>query len=160
MPPALSCRHASGHHPDVTSDNHDLQRFIHAQDGVFERALVELSAGAKRSHWIWFIFPQFAGLARSPTAELYAIRSLAEARAFLADPTLGSRLRQSVAAVLPWAASRAAEQIFGPADAMKFRSSLTLFDHVMPGDVFAAALDAFFAGEPDERTLALIEGAR
>jgi uncharacterized protein (DUF1810 family) len=137
-----------------------LQRFLDAQDRVFETALAELSAGTKRSHWMWFIFPQLAGLGRSPTAEFYAIRSLAEARAYLADPLLGPRLRQSVEAVMPWAASRSAEQIFGPVDAMKFRSSLTLFDRAAPGDVFADALDAFFAGEPDERTLALIAEAR
>jgi uncharacterized protein (DUF1810 family) len=144
----------------MASNDHGLRRFIDAQAGVFETALAELNAGAKCSHWMWFIFPQLAGLGRSPTAEFYAISSLAEARGYLADVILGPRLRQSVEAVLPWAARRSAEQIFGSVDAMKFRSSLTLFDRAAPADLFAAALAAFFAGEPDQRTLALIGSAR
>lgn len=141
-------------------DPYNLQRFLNAQDGVYKTALAELSAGSKRSHWMWFVFPQLAGLGRSPTAEYYAIASIDEARAYLAHPMLGSRLRACVEAILPWGAKCSAEQIFGAVDAMKLRSSLTLFDRAEPGDPFAAGLAAFFAGERDERTLALLEDAR
>ncbi|HKU92448.1 MAG TPA: DUF1810 domain-containing protein, partial [Sphingomicrobium sp.] len=134
-------------------DPHDLQRFVDAQDGVFETALAELRAGTKQSHWMWFVFPQLAGLGHSPTAQYYAIRSLDEARAYLAHPLLGPRLRLCVEALLPHA-GRSSEAIFGSIDALKLRSSLTLFDLVAPQDVFARALDVFFAGEPDQRTLA------
>jgi uncharacterized protein (DUF1810 family) len=140
-------------------DPHDLQRFVDAQDGVFETALAELRAGTKQSHWMWFVFPQLAGLGHSPTAQYYAIRSLDEARAYLAHPLLGPRLRLCVEALLPYA-GRSPEAIFGSIDALKLRSSLTLFDLVAPQDVFARAVDAFFAGEPDQRTLALIGSAR
>ena len=141
-------------------DPHNLQRFVDAQDGVYETALAELRAGAKRSHWMWFVFPQLAGLGHSPTARFYAIRSLDEARAYLEHPLVGTRLRQCVEAILPHAGRRSAEAILGSIDALKLRSSLTLFDLVAPHDVFAEALDAFFGGEPDERTLALIGRAR
>jgi uncharacterized protein (DUF1810 family) len=149
---------AKAHHLGV-DDPHDLQRFVDAQDGVFETALAELCAGAKQSHWMWFVFPQLAGLGHSPTAQYYAIRSLDEARAYLAHPLLGPRLRLCVEALLPHA-GRSSEAIFGSIDALKLRSSLTLFDLVAPQDVFARALDVFFAGEPDQRTLALIGSAR
>jgi len=141
-------------------DPHNLQRFVDAQDGVYETALAELRAGAKRSHWMWFVFPQLAGLGHSPTARFYAIRSLDEARAYLEHPLVGTRLRQCVEAILPHAGRRSAEAILGSIDALKLRSSLTLFDLVAPRDIFAQALDAFFASEPDERTLALIGHAR
>ena len=139
------------------SDPHTLQRFVDAQASVFESALAELRAGSKQSHWMWFIFPQLAGLGRSPTAIFYAITSFAEARAYLEHPLLGTRLRHSIEAILPWAGGLSAEQIFGPADATKLRSSLTLFDRVSPNDLFRRGLDAFFAGARDERTLALLE---
>jgi uncharacterized protein (DUF1810 family) len=142
------------------SDPYNLQRFVDAQDGVYDTALVELRAGAKRSHWMWFIFPQLAGLGRSPTALLYGIASLDEARAYLADPLLGPRLSECVEALLPWASRHSAEQILGPVDALKLKSSLTLFYQVEPGGLFAAGLAAFFSGERDERTLALLERAR
>jgi uncharacterized protein (DUF1810 family) len=142
------------------ADPHHLQRFVDAQDGMFDTALAELRAGAKQSHWMWFIFPQLAGLGRSPTAQYYAIRSLDEARAYLEHPLLGPRLRQCVEALLPHAGKHSAEAILGPIDALKLRSSLTLFDHVAPEDVFARALAGFFGGEPDARTLALIGRAR
>lgn len=142
------------------TDPHHLQRFLDAQQGIYESVLAELRSGEKQSHWMWFIFPQFQGLGRSPTAQFYAIASIEEARAYLGHPILGRRLRQSIEAVLPWAASRSAEQIFGAVDAMKLRSSLTLFDEVEPNALFAAALDAFFQSHRDERTLALLNVRR
>lgn len=142
--------------PVVAADPHHLQRFIDGQNGLFEDALAEIEAGAKRTHWMWFIFPQFAGLGHSSTTQFYAIRSLSEASAYLAHPLLGYRLRQSVQALLAWSGHRTAEQVLGPVDAIKLRSSLTLFDQVAPGDIFARGLAAFFAGRSDERTLALL----
>ena len=143
-----------------TSDPHNLERFVDAQRGVFEIALAELSGGSKQSHWMWFIFPQLAGLGRSRTAQFYGLSRADEARAYLAHPVLGSRLRGSAEALMPWVGKRSAAQILGPIDAMKLRSSLTLFDRVAPDDVFASALDAFFGGEADERTLALLAPTR
>jgi len=143
-----------------TSDPHNLQRFVDAQDAVFDTALAELTAGLKRSHWMWFVFPQLAGLGRSLTAQFYGIVSLDEARAYLEHPILGARLAQSAEALIPWASRKSAEQILGAVDAMKLRSSLTLFDRVSPGDRFERALNDFFAGDWDERTLALLEPTR
>ena len=142
------------------SDPYNLQRFVAAQADVFETALAELRAGSKQSHWMWFIFPQLAGLGRSPTAEFYSIISLDEARAYLAHPLLGPRLRRCVDTSLSWSGRCSAEQILGPIDALKLRSSLTLFDLIEPGGSFAGALRVFFAGERDERTLALLNGKR
>lgn len=144
----------------MTSDPHNLQRFIDAQDGIFDTALAELRAGSKRSHWMWFIFPQLRGLGRSPTAQFYGIGSPAEARAYLDHPLLGARLRQSVEAIMPHAGKRSPEQILGPIDAPKFRSSLTLFDRAAPGELFGKALETFYGGNPDDRTLALFNSAR
>jgi uncharacterized protein (DUF1810 family) len=138
------------------SDPRNLQRFVNAQHGDFEISLAELRAGSKQSHWMWFVFPQLAGLGRSPTARFYAISGVDDARAYLAHPLLGPRLRQSVAAVMVWSGKRSADRILGSIDAMKFRSCLTLFDRVASHDVFASALGAFFDGEADERTLALL----
>src|SRR5689334_17279176 len=108
------------------SDTHDLERFVQAQDrgGTFDAALSELRRGRKTSHWMWFVFPQIAGLGRSPTARAYAISSLDEARAYLAHPVLGPRLVQS-AEVLAGLQDRSARDIFGDIDAMKLRSSMT-----------------------------------
>ena len=142
------------------SDPYDLQRFIDAQDGVYETALAELRAGSKQSHWMWFIFPQLRGLGLSPTARLYGLVSLDEARAYLQHPLLGARLHQCVEALAPWANRRSADQIFGPVDAMKLRSSLTLFDKIEPNGTFGESLTAFFNGVPDERTLALLNAQR
>jgi len=139
------------------ADPHNLQRFIDAQDGVFETALAELQAGAKRSHWMWFVFPQLAGLGRSPTAQFYAIASFDEARAYLEHPLLGPRLRQCVEALLPHAGKRTAEQILGPIDALKLKSSLTLFGQIEPNALFDRALLNFFGGWRDELTLALLD---
>ena len=138
------------------SDPHDLQRFIDAQESIYEIALAELRAGSKRSHWMWFIFPQLRGLGLSPTAQFYGIASLDESRAYLGHPLLGTRLRECVDAILPWSGRLGAEDILGATDALKLRSSLTLFDHVEPSALFAAGLAAFFDGEPDQRTLALL----
>jgi uncharacterized protein (DUF1810 family) len=138
------------------TDTHNLQRFVDAQDGVLAIALAELGAGSKQSHWMWFVFPQIAGLGRSPTAQYYAVASLDEVRAYLEHPLLGPRLRQCIEAVLPWAGKRTPEQILGSIDAAKLKSSLTLFDQVEPGTLFDRALTALFGGERDERTLALL----
>ena len=140
-------------------DPYNLKRFTDAQDGIYDAALAELHAGSKRSHWMWFIFPQFAGLGRSPLARLFSIGSLDEARAYLEHPLLGPRLRRCVEALLPWK-GRSAEQILGSIDAIKLRSSLTLFDRIEPSGIFAAGLAAFYAGEPDEQTLALLNRAQ
>lgn len=142
----------------TVGDPFNLQRFVDAQQGTFDAALAEIRAGSKQGHWMWFIFPQLAGLGRSPTAALYAIRSLEEARAYLDHPLLGARLGRCVEALLPWAAARSAEQIFGRIDALKLRSSLTLFDVVEPSGLFAEALASFFDRGPDPLTLALLNG--
>ena len=137
-------------------DPFQLQRFVDAQDGQFEAALAELEAGRKQSHWMWFIFPQVAGLGRSPTAQFYAIRSLHEARAFLAHPILGERYRRSAEALIRWAGTKNAVEILGDVDALKLRSSLTLFEAASGDPLFAQALDAFFEG-PDEATLQILK---
>lgn len=136
------------------SDTYDLGRFVAAQEGVYGRALAELQAGDKRSHWMWFIFPQIAGLGASPMAQRYAIGSLAEAQAYAAHPVLGARLRACTAAVNA-VAGRSAHAIFGSPDDLKFRSSMTLFARAVPGEPdFADALARYFDGVPDPRTLA------
>jgi len=138
------------------TDTHDLQRFVDAQDGAYRSVVAELRAGRKTGHWMWFVFPQIAGLGRSPTAQRYAIRSLAEARAYLADPTLGPRLVECAGLVLQ-AKATSAEYIFGGIDAIKLRSSMTLFHRADPDQpVFAAVLERYFDGEPDEATDALL----
>jgi uncharacterized protein (DUF1810 family) len=133
-------------------DPHDLNRFVEAQQGFFEAARAELRGGRKASHWMWFVFPQIAGLGHSPMARRYAIASLAEARAYLAHPVLAPRLRElaEIVVMLPDTDARA---IFGDIDAIKFRSSMTLFDAVEPDGVFARALDRFFEGGRDPATL-------
>jgi uncharacterized protein (DUF1810 family) len=134
----------------------NLQRFVEAQEGVFETALAELGAGRKRSHWIWFVFPQLVGLGRSPTALYFGIQSLEEARAYLAHDLLGPRYRESVKAILGWAGRRNVVAILGETDATKLRSSLTLFERASPDPQFEKALEAFFGG-PDPITLELLE---
>jgi uncharacterized protein (DUF1810 family) len=136
-------------------DTFQLQRFVDAQKDVIDIAVAELRAGKKESHWMWFVFPQLAGLGNSPTAQFYAIRSIHEARAYLAHPILGERLRVAVDAILAWASTRTAAEILGEVDAMKLRSSLTLFEAASGDPLFALALDAFF-DSPDEATLRLI----
>ena len=137
-----------------TEDPYHLQRFVAAQDagGTYDHAAAELRAGRKTSHWMWFIFPQIAGLGYSPVSRTYAITSLDEARAYLAHPVLGARLIDC-AAILTGLAGRTAEQIFGEVDAMKLRSSITLFMHAAPREpVFRQVLDQYFGGEPDSAT--------
>ncbi|HVV27621.1 MAG TPA: DUF1810 domain-containing protein [Rhizomicrobium sp.] len=129
-----------------------LERFIDAQAPVFDRALAELRAGRKRTHWMWFVFPQVAGLGHSAMAQLYAIASLEEARAYLAHSVLGPRLRECTQAVLNLA-GHSAHDIFGAPDDMKFRSSMTLFDLAEPDGIFRAAIDRYFDGEGDPLTL-------
>jgi uncharacterized protein (DUF1810 family) len=131
-----------------------LERFVEAQRPIYDQALGELIAGAKRSHWMWFIFPQIAGLGRSLTAQRYAIRDEVEARTYLAHLLLGPRLRESTEAMLGWAGRRSAETILGPVDALKFVSSMTLFDALAEGEgPFARALAVFNRGERDPQTL-------
>jgi len=135
-----------------------LERFVEAQDsgGTYDQALRELRAGRKVSHWMWFVFPQIAGLGRSSMAQAYAITSLEQACDYLAHPVLGPRLRACTAAVLTHS-DRSAEQVFGGIDALKLRSSMTLFARADPAEpAFQAVLDAFYAGKPDERTDALL----
>ena len=137
-----------------TDDPFHLQRFVTAQDagGTYDHAAAELRAGRKTSHWIWFIFPQIAGLGYSPASRTYAITSLEEARAYMAHPVLGARLIEC-ATILTGLTGRTAEQIFGEVDALKLRSSVTLFMHAAPGQpVFGQVLDQYFGGEPDPGT--------
>jgi len=139
-------------------DPHDLERFVAAQDsgGTYERALRELRAGRKTSHWMWFVFPQVAGLGHSPMARQYAISSLEEARAYLAHPVLGARLRECAEALLA-AQDRSAREILGDVDALKLRSSMTLFARAAPDDLlFETVLDRFYDGERDEATERLV----
>jgi len=140
----------------MAADRFRLQRFVDAQAPIYATVLAELRAGAKRTHWMWFVFPQIAGLGLSPTAQLYAISSLDEARAYLAHPVLGPRLREATAAVNA-VAGRTAHDIFGSPDELKFRSSMTLFAAAAPQEpAFQAALDRYFGGQPDPRTLELL----
>ena len=135
------------------NDAYDLGRFVAAQEGIYPRALAELQAGEKRSHWMWFIFPQIAGLGLSPMARRYAIRSLDEGRAYLGHPLLGPRLRACTAAVNALSGC-SANAIFGTPDDVKFRSSMTLFAAAAPEEpCFAEALAHYFAGSPDPLTL-------
>jgi uncharacterized protein (DUF1810 family) len=140
-------------------DPFDLDRFLTAQEDMYDTALGELRAGRKQSHWIWFVFPQIAGLGSSPTARHYAIKSLEEAQAYLAHPILGGRLHESLK-VLQTLGETNPDRIFGELDAMKFRSSLTLFAEADGGDlIFEAALDRWFDGRKDEKTLELLRPA-
>jgi len=132
----------------------DLERFVEAQDAVYESVRRELRAGRKATHWMWFVFPQLRGLGRSATAEYYGIGSAAEALAYLDHPVLGARLRECVALVLG-AKESTAHRIFGSPDDLKFRSSMTLFAAVAPSEpLFRQALDKYYGGEPDPLTAA------
>ena len=131
----------------------DLQRFVQAQDPVMTQVEEELRRGRKQTHWMWFVFPQIAGLGHSPTARHYAIASRAEAAAYLAHPVLGPRLARCTELVTA-VAGRTAHQLFGSPDDLKFHSSMTLFALVQPGSaVFQRALDQYFDGQPDQGTV-------
>src|SRR5438270_6715643 len=142
-------------------DPHRLQRFVDAQDddGMYESALRGLRDGRKRSHWMWFIFPQIAGLGQSPTSRRYAISSLDEARAYIEHRVLGPQL-QECARALAGRTGSSARDIFGGIDAMKLRSSMTLFHRADPDDpVFGEVLDRYFGGEPDAATDRLLDAS-
>ena len=143
------CAHSS----QFSTDPFHLERFVEAQDPLFLQVTSELQAGRKMSHWMWFIFPQIRGLGRSATAAEYAISSLDEARAYLAHPVLGPRLKECTRLVL-LVENRPLAQIFGSPDDMKFRSCMTLFAQVSPeDDIFSRALQKYFRGIPDKLTL-------
>ena len=136
----------------------DLERFVTAQETVYNDVRAELRRGQKRGHWMWFIFPQIRGLGRSPAARVYAIRSLEEAKAYLRHPVLGSRLMECTQLVV-MTEGKNIEQIFGGIDAKKFRSCMTLFHQADPDDLlFGRALEKYFCGEPDEKTLNRVNG--
>ena len=138
----------------------DLIQFVAAQAEIYDQVLDELRKGRKRTHWMWFVFPQLAGLGHSATANHYAIRDLDQAREYLADPILGNRLRDAVRLMLKHKAKSAFE-ILGSPDDLKFRSCLTLFKHAAVADadraLFTEALHQFYRGEPDPRTLELLQ---
>lgn len=141
----------------MADDPYNLSRFIEAQDSVIEQALSEVRAGRKTSHWMWFVFPQLRGLGASPTAQFYGLSSLGEARGYLAEPTLGERLRQCVGATLS-VKGRTLHQIFGSPDDLKFGSSMTLFEAAADGaePLFSRALDHLCDGKRDGRTIELL----
>ena len=142
------------------TDPYNLARFVQAQERDYERALTEIKAGHKRSHWMWSVFPQFEGLGSSPTSRRHAIKSVEEAAAYLAHPVLGSRLLECAEAALR-VEGRSAYDIFGSPDDMKLRSCATLFASVSPDNsVFHRILEKWFDGEPDARTVRLVERAR
>jgi len=141
-------------------DPHNLTRFLQAQGPVYEQALAEIRAGRKRSHWMWYVFPQFKGLGNSPTSIHYAIGSIEEAQAYLAHPILGARLVECAEAALQ-IDGRSALEVFGSPDDMKLRSSATLFAAMSPdGSVFHRIIDKYFTGEQDVRTVELMRQAR
>jgi uncharacterized protein (DUF1810 family) len=141
---------------DAMDDPHDLSRFLNAQEGCYEIALSEIRRGQKRSHWMWYIFPQYVGLGISATSHRYAIKSVAEANAYLNHPVLGPRLLECAEAALG-VQGRSAYEIFGSPDDIKLKSSATLFAHVSPaGSVFERVLDKYFRGERDDKTLRLL----
>ena len=149
-------RHAEAGGAGPSVADHDLGRFVSAQQQAYPQALAELRRGRKESHWIWFVFPQLAGLGRSANSRHYGLSGLDEARAYLGHELLGPRLREATAAVLSHRGVPA-QAIFGELDAMKFRSSMTLFDAAAPSpSVFSEALDAFHRGERDPATLEML----
>lgn len=151
--PGYPRRVTDAHQP---ADSFDLERFVAAQDPVYDTVLGELRAGRKRSHWMWFVFPQLRGLGHSPTAVHYGIASRAEAEAYLAHPVLGPRLRECTRLVLA-VDGRSAREVFGSPDDLKLRSSMTLFAHTAEGTDsggdFAAVLEKFYGGQHDPATV-------
>jgi uncharacterized protein (DUF1810 family) len=140
----------------MTEDPFDLERFVEAQEGVYPRVCGELRAGHKRSHWMWFIFPQVRGLGASPTAQRFGISCADEARAYLRHSILGARLRECTQLVLD-IQGRSAHEIFGSPDELKFRSCMTLFARTSAEALFPSALQKYFAGEADSLTLERLE---
>jgi uncharacterized protein (DUF1810 family) len=141
---------------DDTTDPFDLQRFVAAQEPVYAQVTDELAAGAKTSHWMWFVFPQLKGLGRSSTAQHYGIASLAEARAYAQHALLAARLRRCCELLMA-VQGRSATQVFGPIDALKLRSCLTLFERAAPHEpLFGQLLGKYFDGERDAATLQLL----
>lgn len=140
----------------MTADPHDLTRFVQAQEGAYDQVLSEIRSGRKRSHWMWYIFPQYEGLGFSSTSRRYAIKSLAEAEAYLRHPVLGPRLLECAEAAVRLD-GRSASEVFGSPDDMKLRSCATLFACVSPpGSVFERLLDKYFLGQRDGKTLRLL----
>ena len=136
------------------SAGYDLARFVRAQAGCYRQALAELEAGEKRTHWMWFVFPQILGLGLSENARLYALSGLHEATAYLDHEMLGPRLRECTQAMIDHAGQRSAVDILGPIDTLKFRSSMTMFERAAPEEaLFGQALDAFFDGARDAATI-------
>jgi uncharacterized protein (DUF1810 family) len=134
----------------------DLQIFVQAQEDIYEQALAELKNGSKESHWMWFVFPQIAGLGNSEMARKYAIPNLADAKAYLSHDLLGSRLRECTEAVLA-VEGRTAHEILGSPDDMKLKSCMTLFEVADgPGSVFSSILEKYFEGQRDERSLTIL----
>ena len=143
----------------MSGDPYGLERFVAAQaGGVFENAVDELRHGRKTTHWMWFVFPQLSGLGRSSTSKFYGIGSLDEARAYLAHPLLGARLRQCAETLAGLDARHTARQVFGTPDDLKLHSSLTLFAGAAgAGSIFERLLERYFAGQPDARTVAMLQ---
>lgn len=137
-------------------EDFNLERFLKAQEYSYQVAYAEIKEGYKRSHWMWYIFPQIKGLGRSSMSEYYGITYLDEARAYLEDDVLGTRLREICEALLKHS-DKSAMDIFGGVDSMKLKSSMTLFDKVSPDEVFGKVLDVFFNGQRDMRTLDMVE---
>ena len=142
----------------MADDPFELGRFLLAQEPVYSRVLEELRRGRKTSHWMWFIFPQLKGLGFSETARFYGIGSLEEAMTYFEHPLLGSRLLECTALALS-ALTSSARELFGSPDDLKFRSSMTLFERAAPGHSFGQALERFYGGERDRRTIDLLGGA-
>ena len=141
---------------EVDNDPYDLNRFVQAQAEDYDQALAQIRAGRKRSHWMWYVFPQFHGLGFSSTSRRYAIKTIAEAEAYLRHPLLGPRLEECCETLID-IEGRSAHDIFGSPDDVKLRSCATLFKHVSaPGSVFERLLGKYFAGVPDQKTLQLI----
>jgi len=139
-----------------SADPFHLSRFVQAQEGIYDRALAEIRGGRKRSHWMWFVFPQYAGLGFSAMSQEYAIKSVAEASAYLNHPVLGPRLVECAQEVLG-VEGRTASQIFGSPDDMKLRSCATLFGHVIDaGNIFEQVLQKYFDSQPDPKTMQLL----
>jgi uncharacterized protein (DUF1810 family) len=140
----------------MSTQSYDLDRFVEAQEPIYPRVISELAAGAKRSHWMWFVFPQIAGLGLSAMAQRYAIGSRAEAVAYLGHPVLGARLIECTQLVLA-VTRKSIHTILGSPDDIKFRSSMTLFGAVSDNPIFAEAIEKYYSGEKDAATLATLE---